>query len=283
MSGLTIFFWIFFSYALLVAFVSWYMIGLDHRQHWRRRAGTIKSRMIALVFGAGGQIQRSSGFAWFCFVRISGTTSSFLRDQKPHLMIAGAVLLVPVCAVMLFKSETDLHGYDDSLPTDPVVLALLQGEQLRPPPALPPEIFLTREVASVRQGLEGASREWMILDPDLRQRLLTVFTLMAQKGYPMALIEGYRSPQRQNYLASLGAHVTNAKAFQSFHQHGLAADCAFIRNGKLVISEKDPWAMQGYRLYGELAESVGLTWGGRWKMMDLGHVEFRGAITARKH
>ena len=33
--------------------------------------------------------------------------------------------------------------------------------------------------------------------------------------------------------------------------------------------------MQGYQYYGEVAESVGLTWGGRWKMMDLGHTEFR--------
>jgi peptidoglycan L-alanyl-D-glutamate endopeptidase CwlK len=33
--------------------------------------------------------------------------------------------------------------------------------------------------------------------------------------------------------------------------------------------------MEGYRLYGEYAESVGLVWGGRWKMMDFGHVELR--------
>jgi peptidoglycan L-alanyl-D-glutamate endopeptidase CwlK len=91
----------------------------------------------------------------------------------------------------------------------------------------------------------------------------------------MVIIEGYRSPERQNALAQMGGSVTNAKAFQSYHQYGLAADSAFMRSGKLVITEKDPWAMRGYQLYGEVAESVGLTWGGRWKMMDLGHVEFR--------
>ena len=51
----------------------------------------------------------------------------------------------------------------------------------------------------------------------------------------------------------------------------------FLRDGKLVISEKDPWAMRGYELYGQVAESVGLTWGGRWKMMDFGHTELRTA------
>ena len=91
----------------------------------------------------------------------------------------------------------------------------------------------------------------------------------------MALLEGYRSPSRQDELAKAGSHVTNARAFQSWHQYGLAADCAFWRDGKLVISEKDPWAMRGYQLYGEVAESLGLTWGGRWKMMDFGHTELR--------
>ena len=61
----------------------------------------------------------------------------------------------------------------------------------------------------------------------------------------------------------------------SYHQYGLAADFAFVRDGKLVISERDPWAMGGYAHYGELAETVGLVWGGRWQMRDFGHVELR--------
>jgi peptidoglycan L-alanyl-D-glutamate endopeptidase CwlK len=62
----------------------------------------------------------------------------------------------------------------------------------------------------------------------------------------------------------------------------LAADCAFLRDGKLVISEKDPWAMRGYELFGEVAEAAGLTWGGRWKMMDFGHTELRRPGTIKK-
>ncbi|MNT68927.1 hypothetical protein D3C72_2071940 [compost metagenome] len=41
------------------------------------------------------------------------------------------------------------------------------------------------------------------------------------------------------------------------------------------MSEKDPWAMRGYELFGQTAERVGLTWGGRWKLMDFGHTELR--------
>ena len=70
--------------------------------------------------------------------------------------------------------------------------------------------------------------------------------------------------------------VTNARAYQSYHQFGLAADVAFKRDGKVVISERDPWAMKGYQLYGQVAESVGLVWGGHWKtILDYGHTEYR--------
>jgi peptidoglycan L-alanyl-D-glutamate endopeptidase CwlK len=156
------------------------------------------------------------------------------------------------------------------------VAALLAGEQLAPPVALPPDVFTTAEVELIRPMLVGASRNWGLLHPDFSARLLLAFKIMKeQHGYEMALLEGYRSPARQDALAASGSNVTNARAFQSWHQYGLAGDCAFLRDGKLVISEKDPWAMRGYQAYGQVAESLGLTWGGRWKMMDFGHTELR--------
>ena len=183
---------------------------------------------------------------------------------------------MPLLAALIFLRNDSLEGFDDSPKTsDPVVLALLRGEQLIPPPTLPPEYFLTREIEAQRLELGSASREWMKLEADFRQRLLTVYKLMAQRGYEVILLEGFRSPERQAMLARLGTHVTNATAYQSYHQYGLAADSAFFRNGKVIISEKDPWAMEAYRQFGELAESVGLVWGGRWRMMDFGHVELR--------
>jgi peptidoglycan L-alanyl-D-glutamate endopeptidase CwlK len=156
------------------------------------------------------------------------------------------------------------------------VAALLKGEHLSPPTALPPLAFSTPEVELVRPMLADASRNWGLLHPEFSQRLLLAFRIMKEKyGYQMALLEGYRSPARQDTLAKMGNQVTNARAWQSWHQYGLAADCAFWRDGRLVISEKDPWAMRGYQLYGQVAESLGLTWGGRWTMMDFGHTELR--------
>jgi peptidoglycan L-alanyl-D-glutamate endopeptidase CwlK len=192
-------------------------------------------------------------------------------------LAAAALLAVPPALVFMSGDKTMLDGYQVSTrEVNSHVASLLQGEQLAPPATLPPAVFATADVAVERPLLRSASRNWALLDPEFTQRLLMVFKIMKeQHGYDMAILEGYRSPERQDALARMGGHVTNAGAWQSWHQHGLAADCAFLRDGKLVITEKDPWAMRGYELYGQVAESVGLTWGGRWKMMDFGHTELR--------
>jgi peptidoglycan L-alanyl-D-glutamate endopeptidase CwlK len=199
--------------------------------------------------------------------------------RRYPLLTAGctALVLLPPLAALLLGGRAALPGVPapDHAVNEPVA-ELLRGERLIAPTPLPPAVFTTAEVTLVRPQLASANRNWDLLDPDFTQRLLLVFKVMRDRyGYEMVLLEGYRSPERQNRLADAGGHVTNARAFQSWHQFGLAGDCAFLRNGKVVISEKDPWAMRGYQLYGEVAESLGLTWGGRWAMMDLGHTELR--------
>ena len=226
-------------------------------------------------------------------VRRSGetlrNTSLNARDNASHLgqrlgrhwallLALALILLLPPMLILGLRRHVILDGYNATQQADQgttaLVASLLKGEQLVPPPALPPAVFVTREVEMVRPDLGLASRNWTKLNGGFRQRLLVVFKIMKERyGYDMALIEGYRSPQRQAMLAAKGGSVTNAGAWQSYHQYGLAADCAFYRDGKLVISEKDPWAMRGYQLYGQVAEAAGLVWGGNWKMMDFGHVE----------
>uniref|UniRef100_Q47E01 Peptidase M15C domain-containing protein n=1 Tax=Dechloromonas aromatica (strain RCB) TaxID=159087 RepID=Q47E01_DECAR len=194
------------------------------------------------------------------------------------LLTAAAFLLVvaPSLTALVLHSPAVFDFSDDRRVADRQIAVLLEGEQLVPPPPLPPEVFTTREVEMVRPDVVHASRNWNLLDQVFTQRLLVVFKLMKERhGYDMVLIEGYRSPERQARLYEQGAHVTQVGANMSYHQHGLAADSAFYRDGKVVISERDPWAMRGYQLYGEVAEQVGLTWGGRWKMQDYGHVELR--------
>lgn len=189
--------------------------------------------------------------------------------------------------------------------TDPQIYTLLNGEILSPPPEVDETLIQDAIVEATRleqtyqaqhnQSIDASQievplttmahgsldsamvdRKWDKINPRYKQRLLMVFKIMKEQyGYELVLLEGYRSPNRQNMLAG-NPNTTRAKGYQSYHQFGLAADVAFKRNGKVVISERDPWAMQGYQLYGQVAESVGLTWGGRWKsIQDYGHTEYR--------
>ena len=54
--------------------------------------------------------------------------------------------------------------------------------------------------------------------------------------------------------------VTNARAWQSFHQYGLAFDCVPLQGGKPDWNNRE-----AYAILGEIAGEVGLEWAGRWK------------------
>ncbi len=242
-----------------------------------RRAASVCARCLGLARGTACGVGSSAR-------RSAGGVAGFVGTYRWQVAAVGAVILLPSLAAFFLRHNHTFDYVELPASTDPRISALLAGERLVPPAAPPPQAFTTREVERVRPNLGGASRDWNLLDADFRQRLLVVFQIMEERhGYEMVLLEGYRSPERQNELAARGAHVTNARAFQSYHQHGLAADVAFLREGRIVITEKDPWAMRGYTLYGETAELMGLTWGGRWKMMDFGHVELRRPGVMRRN
>lgn len=214
-------------------------------------------------------------------VRLGGSCKQWLSQifyYQRLLWLMGGLLLLPPVLVFSLRGTVELEGYGSDVhrgQAPSLIAELLRGERLVPPRALPPEVFTSREVERIRPRTGAADRAWDKMDAEFVQRLLVVYKVMQERhGYEMVLLEGYRSPDRQNALGLLPG-TTNAKPWQSYHQYGLAADSAFLRNGKLVITEKDPWAMRGYELYGEVAEELGLTWGGRWKLLDFGHVELR--------
>lgn len=228
---------------------------------------------------------------------------SYWHLQQWWILVAGLSLFSSILIFAFTRPVTPTKIETDYLRSvDPQIYALLDGQILAPPPEVE-QSLIEEAIISARHieasqfsvqaktfnsnieslatshlhgDLVSADRKWHKMNPRYKQRLLMVFKIMQQRyGYEMVLLEGYRSPERQNALAG-NSHITRAKGFQSYHQFGLAADIAFKRNGKVVISERDPWAMQGYRLYGAVAESVGLTWGGRWtSIQDYGHSEYR--------
>lgn len=212
--------------------------------------------------------------------------------HRAHLRwwLSAVVVLVLVPAMALWLRHWNAYdGYDHtaSRTVNSQVAALLEGEHLVPPAPLPPELFMTREVERSRPAIATASRRWELLDSEFRNRLLAVYRLMREEhGYEMVLLEGYRSPERQAELAGMGPTVTRAAPGESYHQYGLAADSAFMIDGRIVISEQDPRAARGYALYGAVAQSAGLVWGGGWRnLKDLGHVELRrpGVLRSATH
>jgi len=235
-------------------------------------------------------------------------TQTHWHLQQWWILIAGFFLLSSIL-VFAFTRPIDPTKVEAEYlrKTDPQIYALLNGEVLTPPPAVDESLIdaaivqaqiLERDnpvpnhqfpsvnpsaidnegVGDQRSSFDTAmvDRKWDKMHPSYKQRLLMVFKIMKERhGYEMVLLEGYRSPERQTRLSGNTA-TTLAKAYQSYHQFGLAADVAFKRDGKVVISERDPWAWKGYQLYGVVAESVVLTCGGRWtRIHDYGHTEFR--------
>ncbi|MFT4256755.1 MAG: M15 family metallopeptidase [Pseudoxanthomonas sp.] len=240
------------------------------------------------------QLQATSGWSARTFQAIGRRLAPVSRpDRQPsqlmegirthrYLLLAMVVLIaLPPLLVLMLRHEVVLDGFEvvQRPASSTRIEELLRGERLVPPPPPPPEVFMTAEVEAVRPMTATADRKWDQLDADFAQRLLAVYRVMhEQHGYEMVLVEGYRSADRQNQLAARGRHVTQVRGNRSWHQYGLAADSAFLRDGKLVISERDPWAMRGYQLYGQVAKEAGLGWGGDWRTIkDLMHVELRRA------
>ena len=186
----------------------------------------------------------------------------FIRRQR--WVLAGCLIALAAVGMTLALS--------DRIQLDPLralqwahadeIRLRLNEEKLAPPPSLPPTLFVGTE----RSGLETADRDWRRLDQDFMQLILYLLTRMEARGYPMVLLEGYRSPEKQAVLAEQGAHVTQAGAWQSKHQFGLAVDLAPMKNGALMISARDAWAFDAYQALGEEAQAIGLNWGGRWSI-----------------
>lgn len=74
-----------------------------------------------------------------------------------------------------------------------------------------------------------------------------------------------------------GKIVTNARAGESFHNHACAFDFVPIVNGKAQWNDDRTFAQCG-----QIAESVGLEWAGRWtKFTEFAHCQYTGGLTIK--
>jgi peptidoglycan L-alanyl-D-glutamate endopeptidase CwlK len=221
------------------------------------------------------QIAQSQSFAEpdSCVVNHS------VSGKKKVVLPLMSILLVALVIVVTLKLNTR-HALAPFVPQEYGQAQHIQNTfteaKLEPPAPLPPDVFVN--AIAERPGLATADRDWSKLNPQFMQQVLQLMKKMEERGYRLALLEGYRSAERQDSLAQLANVVTKAKGGQSKHQYGLAVDLAPIKNGKVVISEKDPWALEAYQAMGEEAIALGLTWGGKWSFKDYGHIEKAGSL-----
>lgn len=229
----------------------------------------------------GGALYRSARRRLRRRARRVRTAARSLAARRDWLLAAGSVLLILIVVGVLLRLDGSYRApafQPGPYRASSRIQQVLAEEKLVPPPPLPPSAFT--DVIAERPSIAGANRDWNRLEPGFAQAVLHLMQRMGGRGFQTMLLEGCRSPARQDRLAAQATLVTRAKGGQSRHQYGFAADIAFVRNGKVVISERDPWAMSGYRALGEEARAAGLTWGGNWSFKDYGHIEQPGSLKA---
>jgi len=100
------------------------------------------------------------------------------------------------------------------------------------------------------------------LHPVFREKARQLLSQLASEGIPFQLFEGYRSPERQQYLFAQGRSrpgpvVTRAQPWTSYHQYGLAGDFVLFQNGQWSWDSRGPKARYWTRLP-ELGSALGL-------------------------
>jgi peptidoglycan L-alanyl-D-glutamate endopeptidase CwlK len=125
--------------------------------------------------------------------------------------------------------------------------------------------------------------------PDLAKKIQQILEAMASLGHPMMVTDGVRTTTAQQALYAQGRTkpgkiVTYADGVvkKSNHQaksdgFGHAVDCCFAVDVDGDGPDDPSWDVtHPWRLYGEMAVTLGLEWGGNWaKLVDKPHVELR--------
>lgn len=113
------------------------------------------------------------------------------------------------------------------------------------------------------------------LEPQTRKLVTELLRRCIADGMNFKVTSGTRTFREQDALYAQGRTtegkiVTRARAGQSWHNYGLAADLTlFDKAGKKPI-----WDGMEYTRMGRIAQELGLEWGGSWKTFkDRPHVQ----------
>jgi len=142
-----------------------------------------------------------------------------------------------------------------------------------------------------------------MLHPVVKVMVRKTLVKAGQTGLKVGIYMGIRTFKRQAELYALGRKqvngvwqvtnqkevVTNALPGYSWHNHALAAD--IVMDGSPRPGLQPSWGafkdangdkVNDWTQLGEIGESFGLTWGGRWKKpvpVDAPHFQYHGDLT----
>ena len=125
------------------------------------------------------------------------------------------------------------------------------------------------------------SRDLSALLPVVEGKAIAFIDGCKAVGIDVLITCTYRDDESQNALyaqgrTAAGKIITNAKAGESWHNHRCAFDFVPIVNGKAQWND-----LNLFKRCGEIAESVGLEWSGRWKgkFREMAHCQYTGGLT----
>lgn len=128
------------------------------------------------------------------------------------------------------------------------------------------------------------SRKLEDLHPKVKAMVEEFIQKCAENGIDLLVTSTYRDHESQNALyaqgrTTAGKKVTNAKGGQSFHNWKVAVDIVPLRNGKPVWNTTGAdWEL--WEAVGNIGESVGLEWAGRWKTFkEFAHFQYTNGLT----
>lgn len=123
------------------------------------------------------------------------------------------------------------------------------------------------------------SRKLEDLNPKVKVLCEKFIEKCKSQNIDVLITSTYRDGASQDALyaqgrTTAGKIVTNARAGQSYHNWRVAFDFVPLVNGKAQ------WAdVKTFTKCGEIAESVGLEWAGRWKKFkELAHCQYTGGL-----
>lgn len=137
-----------------------------------------------------------------------------------------------------------------------------------------------RTLEAVPDGLLLSEDAIRRLDPSIQERARELIRRAYAAGLPVIVASGYRSTAEQDALyaqgrTTAGPIVTDAKGGSSWHNFGLAFDLAILSGGKATFpNDTSIWTRLG-----QIAESIGLSWGGRAAKPDWDHFEYHPGLT----